>query len=144
MRIQVSRIPAEGLKLEATYDPLALDMARADTHPAAPVSLVGLARKEEQELIVEAMVRCVLECTCARCLTCFESVVKKDCLFNYDVNTRQVVDITDDVRQEIMLDYPLIPVCQEDCRGLCARCGHNLNESDCAHQLGVEDDPGAE
>ena len=93
---------------------------------------------------MEAALRCVLECTCGRCLTCFESVVKKECLFNYDVSARQVVDITDDVRQEIMLDYPLTPICQEDCRGLCARCGHNLNESDCAHSIGVEDEQGAE
>ena len=144
MKIQVSRVPDEGLKLEGTYDSLTLDIAREDAHPAAPVSLQGLARKEEDELIVEANVRCVLECTCARCLTCFESVIKKDCFFTYDVSARHVVDITDDVRQEVMLDFPLIPVCQDDCRGLCPRCGHNLNESDCAHQLGMEDDQGAE
>ena len=142
MKIQVNRVPKEGLRLETTYDPSALDMARADAHPAAPISVLAFVRKEEQELLVEAAIRCVLECTCARCLTCFESVIKKECLFNYDVSARQVVDVTDDVRQELLLDYPMVPVCQEDCRGLCARCGQNLNESDCAHSTGVEDDDG--
>ena len=144
MRIHVNRIPEDGLTLDTTYDPQALDIARPDALPAAPVHLVGVARKEEDELLVEATIRCVLEYTCARCLTCFESVMNKACLFNYDVSDRQIVDITEDVRQEIMLDYPLVPVCQDDCRGLCLRCGHNLNESDCAHSIGVKDDQGAE
>ena len=143
MKIQISRIPKEGMKVEATYEPAELDIIRDDVHPATPVTIAAFVRKEEQELIVEAASRCVLECTCGRCLTCFESVIKKDCLFNYDVSARQVVDITDDVRQEIMLDYPLIPVCDEQCRGLCARCGPNLNESDCSHNNGGEEDEGA-
>ena len=144
MRIQVNRIPPEGLRVEATYDPSAMDMSRPDAHPATPVSLTAMARKEEEELLVEATLRCVLECTCARCLTCVELVINKDCLLTYDVSTRLVVDITDDVREEILLEYPMIPLCHEDCRGLCARCGHNLNESDCAHSIGVEDEQGAE
>ena len=104
MRIQVNRIPKEGLRLETTYDPLTLHMAREDAHPAAPIGLSAWVTKNDDELMVDAALRCVLECTCARCLICFESVIKKACLLHYDVRTRLVVDITDDVRQEIMLD----------------------------------------
>ena len=46
---------------------------------------------------------------------------------------RDVVDITDDVRQEIMLAYPMIPVCRPDCKGLCSVCGQNLNAGPCQH-----------
>ena len=144
MKIHVNRVPPEGLKLDMTCDPAALDIARVDMQPAAPVSVSAFCRKDADELMVEVALRCVLECTCARCLTCFESVIKKQCLLHYDVSARQVVDITDDVREEIMLEYPLVPVCEEQCRGLCARCGNNLNESDCTHSIEVEDDPGAE
>lgn len=144
MRINVNRVPEEGLKLDGTYDPQLLDMARPDAVPAAPISVTGLARKQEDELIVEVSARCVLECTCARCLTCFESVIKKHCLFTYDVSTRHVVDITEEVREELLLDYPLISVCEPACRGLCPRCGENLNDSDCGHAgaTASEDDPG--
>lgn len=144
MKIYVNRVPDEGLRTETTYDPATMDMERPDMRLASPISVAVVARHEEQELLVEASIHCVLECTCARCLTCFESVIKKQALFNYDVSNRLVVDITDDVREEIMLDYPMVPVCEEECRGLCARCGQNLNDGDCAHQLGVEDDQGAE
>jgi uncharacterized protein len=42
-----------------------------------------------------------------------------------------VIDITDDVRQTVLLSVPLKRVCREDCRGLCPHCGKNLNEGPC-------------
>jgi uncharacterized protein len=42
-----------------------------------------------------------------------------------------VIDITEDVRQTVLLSVPLKHVCREDCRGLCPHCGKNLNEGAC-------------
>lgn len=42
-----------------------------------------------------------------------------------------VLDITEAVRQHLLLAVPMVPVCRPDCRGLCPRCGKNLNEKDC-------------
>ncbi|MCS7081942.1 MAG: DUF177 domain-containing protein [Bacteroidetes bacterium] len=44
------------------------------------------------------------------------------------------VDITDDVRQTVLLSIPLKQVCREDCLGLCPECGSNLNLS--SHRAG--------
>lgn len=37
------------------------------------------------------------------------------------------LDVTDDVRQTVLLSLPLKQLCHEDCRGLCPECGVNLN-----------------
>jgi uncharacterized protein len=42
-----------------------------------------------------------------------------------------VIDLADDVRQTLLLAFPLKNVCREECRGLCSRCGKNLNEGSC-------------
>ena len=42
-----------------------------------------------------------------------------------------LIDITDDVRQSIILALPLKPICTDNCRGLCAVCGNNLNIRKC-------------
>lgn len=34
--------------------------------------------------------------------------------------------------EELMLAVPVIPLCRNDCKGLCAGCGVNLNEGMCA------------
>jgi uncharacterized protein len=41
------------------------------------------------------------------------------------------VDITDPVREAILLEIPLKPLCRETCRGLCPYCGTNRNEQQC-------------
>ena len=48
-----------------------------------------------------------------------------------------IIDISSDVRESIVLAVPLKLLCKEECRGLCQRCGRNLNhapngECDCA------------
>jgi len=42
------------------------------------------------------------------------------------------LDITSRVREAILINLPNHPKCVEDCRGLCPRCGANLNEGACA------------
>jgi uncharacterized protein len=41
------------------------------------------------------------------------------------------IDLTDLVREQILLDLPTQILCQEDCKGLCQKCGANLNEVNC-------------
>ena len=36
------------------------------------------------------------------------------------------------VLEHLILELPILRRCREDCKGLCPRCGNNLNEGDCA------------
>lgn len=40
-------------------------------------------------------------------------------------------DITEPVRQAIIIAMPLAPLCREDCKGLCPKCKVNRNEQEC-------------
>ena len=133
MKIQVNRIPEEGLNEHATYDPSTLDMDRQDIRLKDPFEVDAVVTKTDDELLVRVDIECPMRMECARCLEEFTSVLHTDAFFNYHVKPSDVVDITDDVRQEIILGYPMIPVCRPDCRGLCRACGHNLNHGNCAH-----------
>lgn len=41
------------------------------------------------------------------------------------------IDIAQDVFEYIELAIPMKNLCREDCRGLCPKCGTNLNETKC-------------
>ncbi len=41
------------------------------------------------------------------------------------------IDVTPAVREEVILAVPRYVLCREDCRGLCPRCGQNLNAGPC-------------
>lgn len=41
------------------------------------------------------------------------------------------IDLSEEVRQSLILEIPNWPLCSEECRGLCPQCGENLNVTDC-------------
>ena len=53
------------------------------------------------------------------------------------------IDLVPLVEQALLLELPLVPLCDDDCRGLCPRCGANLNEGPCQCDDGPvgEDNP---
>ena len=50
-----------------------------------------------------------------------------------------VIDISDFVRDTILLSVPMKPVCSDTCRGLCSVCGNNLNEYECGCKKEISD-----
>ena len=42
------------------------------------------------------------------------------------------IDLTEDVRQMVLVSIPLKLLCKEDCQGLCRHCGMNLNDQRCS------------
>jgi len=46
--------------------------------------------------------------------------------------TGEILDTAPLVAEQVQLDLPVHPLCREDCRGLCPRCGANLNDGPCA------------
>jgi uncharacterized protein len=49
------------------------------------------------------------------------------------------IDLEPMARDLIVLELPTSPLCRPDCKGLCSRCGADLNEGPCA--CGAEIDP---
>lgn len=41
------------------------------------------------------------------------------------------LNLGDTIRESILLGLPMKSLCREDCRGLCAVCGTNLNDQNC-------------
>ena len=89
---------------------------------------------------------------CARCLTEIAASAEIDLqeLFLFpgvdpdDVEASRVegelIDLEPVLRDAAVLDLPFIPLCREDCAGLCPVCGVNLND-DPDHSHGEAIDP---
>ena len=48
------------------------------------------------------------------------------------------IDLSPVIREYLMLEYPIKPLCKADCQGLCIICGENLNVSTCEHQARIK------
>lgn len=51
-----------------------------------------------------------------------------------------VIDVEPLVVAALLVDVPLVPLCDEECKGLCATCGANLNEGPCGCDATARDE----
>ncbi len=49
------------------------------------------------------------------------------------------LDMSDAIRESLMLALPLKTVCSEDCQGICAICGANRNQNSCDCEQEITD-----
>ncbi len=50
------------------------------------------------------------------------------------IDSNHLMDLSEPVRQALLVALPMRPVCREDCKGLCPVCGANRNYVDCGHE----------
>lgn len=104
------------------------------------VQLEGVA----EGVLVTATVTAPLTGECARCLEPFTSAtsVRFQELFaladgaagpdGYTLDAG-LLDIEPALRDALVLELPMSPLCAEDCRGLCSECGVRLAEAEPGH-----------
>ena len=96
--------------------------------------------RTERGIYVSARLNARIELTCSRCLAPFEqtlllrieeeylSKVEESC---FAIDDGREIDLSEAVRQYLLLAMPMKPLCREDCAGLCSHCGCNLNIDSC-------------
>jgi uncharacterized protein len=111
----------------------------------------GSVTKTGSRLLLSAGIDCRISVSCGRCLRRFDLPVRtrfdlvfhrgerahvpegmdEDDFIQLTDATAYRYDIYPRVKEAIILEMPMKFLCSEDCRGLCAKCGANLNEGDC-------------
>ena len=59
----------------------------------------------------------------------------------YLMITHGTVDLDTPLLEDLILNLDFVYLCREDCKGLCFKCGHDLNEGDCGCANKKEIDP---
>jgi len=118
----------------------------------SPVNGHVRMRRVNQGLLVDGWVDLTLELQCTRCLKNIEQPLHvtfeerfyptidvitgaavqpsgEDDVFFLDDHHH--VDLTEAIRQAVLLAIPMVTLCKEDCAGLCPQCGHDLNLGPC-------------
>lgn len=113
-----------------------------------PLGVDLSARSVGDGVLLRGTLRTAVRQACRRCLNPVEQEVDAhvDLLFappmegEDDADDGEVyplplrgddLDITDAVREQVLLEVPGFALCSEECRGLCPSCGADLNQGDC-------------
>ena len=147
LRIDLAAVregPVETAAEVAADDPLVVGTGIA---LASPLVVTGrLSTAGEGKYYWQARLVTVVQAECRRCLTpvrvplsqslglvfvtAGEAAGEDDC---YVVPARATtLDLSQAVREELILAVPQFVECRDDCRGLCPRCGADLNAGPCS------------
>ncbi len=96
---------------------------------------------DNPDVIVKGVIVCFITGYCDRCLKRlniaielpFDQIFYKDDAEDDDCYTysNSILDVTSAVTDEIILSLPTSLLCNDDCKGLCPKCGCNRNEVQC-------------
>ena len=137
IRINTSHIlPDTPYLLEGTESADVLELPADADPPLAPAGDIEYhlsAVMAGADLIVTGSASVPLATVCARCLDDIRVVISvKDLCFHFEKVKDMEVDLTDDVREELLLAVPSCFYCSPDCKGICPMCGVNLNHTSCS------------
>ncbi len=54
------------------------------------------------------------------------------------IDEHHILDMSEVLRQDVLVDMPVHVLCRPDCKGLCPTCGKNLNEGPCDCQAEID------
>ncbi len=132
MKIDARQIPQEGLTLVEVFNPKELELNTDIIRFISPVKAKALIFKSYNAISVNLTLSSKIAINCSRCLKEANKDFDKTFNFNFALDKiRPIIDLDPEIREEIILDYPIKPLCSIDCKGLCLKCGMNLNEGGC-------------
>ncbi len=133
MKIDIARIPPEGLKVLEDLNTNALDLNRPDLRFTSSLKVNASLIKSVNVVSAEVQVASRVRCACSRCLEESERDFIQHYKFNYEIGKEdKFIDLEPDIKEEIILGYPVKLLCNDDCNGLCSKCGKNLNSGPCS------------
>ena len=163
LKINVVTIPDEGLTYVLSEDGLLFRECMADTAQTdfilRKVDVDCLITKMSTTVFIKGKLSASINICCSRCLEDVSISVGGDFAYTLvpaKAETREdleltadeleisyysgdFIDLTSIICEQIIVQIPIKALCKEDCRGLCPRCGINLNTFSCnCHFVAVD------
>ncbi len=152
MFLDVKELAVRKIRIRKSFAPGTLDFHSGEFRQVEPLEVRATAELIEGQIRVFGSLHTRLELVCARCL----DTVTEDLSRDFDLCYRPMSTIgrqdefrlrdadtdigffegeglflTDLLAEQVNLALPMKVICRSDCRGLCPRCGANLNTDEC-------------
>jgi uncharacterized protein len=162
MIIDIQNLPIEGKTLTYSKKPESFKVLRSlsekgECRFSDPLAIELTVLPERNLIRVDGAITTTIEQACSRCLVDFKGRLERRFTLRFSreseasqpknqtselelteehigltLFTGETIDFTDSVQEQVVLALPYKPLCSQDCKGLCPRCGTDLNTGRCA------------
>lgn len=155
LRIAVEDIQAGVSTLELICKPEEIDLESEGIYFTSPVIARLDIFRQGDIVFVKGEFTIDIRLECARCLNPVQRTLSgtlenqyqplpkmaRDRMDDIGIGyySEDFIDFSDDFRESFLLEFPTRLLCSEDCKGLCSKCGQNLNERTCKCYLEPEE-----
>ena len=153
MVFDIEEVSGGGLDFSFQINKDQFEINQADLYVNIDIEVDGCLTRVGDDIYLKGKVVTELVMNCSRCLDSVFHPVDSDLkshfippdqrhvsageieLYASDIDTEVYedhrIDLTQSVRDGILLAVPVICLCREDCKGICSQCGKNLNQGFC-------------
>ncbi len=153
MIFDIDKIIEGDLDFKVTETKSHFKIDQPDCSLGQDVTIEGTLKKVGEAFYLSGRLSTEVKTICSRCLEDVTFPVRAEVLAKYlpeskleemeeeseihgnDLDTEfyseNKIDITQAVHDQILLEIPPVTLCRENCRGLCPKCGINLNNEAC-------------
>lgn len=152
MIISLVRLPADGLRFAHQYEARELDLADREFEFKRAPQVAGRVDRVGMEMRLRGEIKAALLVSCDRCVNDVDLPLEIpfDLLYTPQEVSNQIgeielhdrdldvafydneeINLDELVLEQLELSLPIRVLCREDCRGLCAECGADLNLEQC-------------
>ncbi|MFQ5633096.1 MAG: DUF177 domain-containing protein [bacterium] len=145
MKVRISHLK-EGLHtIELSGTPEKFDLTGVEFFKNSIFVLLEID-KQRDTLCIRQNIKTIGEFECDRCAEPFSGeivsedrvvytndreMIKYDDTLRYIAPDQREIDISEDVRDAALLAIPAKKLCEKNCKGICLKCGKNLNKNQC-------------
>lgn len=138
--------------LQAELDELSYMGSRYKVCEKSPLTM-NFSNIGKGKVLLEGQLKLVLEIPCDRCLKPVKEPLEIS--FSQELYLPEMLepeeadeqsfmhgyelDVEAFVKNEILINMPVKVLCRPDCKGICKKCGHNLNDGECGCDTFVPD-----
>ncbi len=171
MRINLHHISDSGLSLSfkepVSHFKSLMDVSKSEDisfeHPLSG----GLHATRTKDIIhITGQLNTIVKLACSRCLELFDQTLEIELELTfapqpsesvptpppkeYELDAYQAgviyfsgdqLDLNESISEQLIMALPFQPLCHESCKGLCCRCGSNLNQHPCKCDTSVQNSP---
>jgi len=152
MVFDLEEIGDEDLSFSLFLNKDQLEIDQAGLSVKVDIAVSGYLTRVGEDVHLKGKVMTDVVASCSRCLDTLSYPIDSDLKSNFvspdryisarevelhasdidiEVYENQQIDLTQSVRDGILLAVPVICLCKENCKGICSQCGKNLNQGLC-------------
>ena len=132
IKISLRDITSNGLDIDQSIPKEGIGLSDEEVDIRSLLNVKAHLEKANSVVIADTHIKAEFGYMCSRCLEELYSTEERSYKFDFQIDpTMEYIDLGEEIRQEIIMANPAKILCSKDCKGICPKCGMNLNKEQC-------------